>query len=58
MNKLQRAIIKVFIKKFLQEKKIIVDQCLIEANCVHVSITFYKNRNMFGYYLNNKFVAL
>ncbi len=42
------------IVKYLKEKGVVVDQCLVEETWVHFSIReFGANRNMFGYYLLN-----
>lgn len=44
------------IVKAMMEAKIVVDQCLIESNWVHVSIkpSYMQNRNEFAYFLDGK----
>lgn len=44
--------------KFLKEKGVLVDQCLHESRWVHLSIKHNQNRNMFGSYLNDKFMLI
>lgn len=43
---------------FLREKQIVVDQCLIEATWVHLSIKHNGNRNQFGKLIDGKFTEL
>ena len=42
---------------WIKEQKIKVDQCLVEANWIHLSIKSEGNRNMFGTFINNTFTA-
>ena len=42
---------------WLKSQKVFVDQCLVEATWIHLSIKLKDNRGMFGTFLNNKFVA-
>ena len=42
---------------WIKEQKITVDQCLVEANWIHLSIKSEGNRNMFGTFINNTFTA-
>ena len=46
------------IVRAIKKEGIEVDQCLIEKTWVHLSIKDKDNRNMFGFYLNNKFRPL
>ncbi len=43
---------------FLKEKKIVVDQCLIEDGWVHLSIRKNMNRNQFAQFSKNKFEVI
>jgi len=42
---------------WLKSQKVFVDQCLVEATWIHLSVKLKDNREMFGTFLNNKFIA-
>ncbi len=42
---------------WLKSQKVFVDQCLVEATWIHLSIKLKDNREMFGTFINNKFTA-
>ena len=43
---------------FLKDKKIEVDQCLVEKTWVHLSIKATNNRNESAYYIDGKFTLI
>jgi len=42
---------------WLKNQKVSVDQCLVEANWIHLSVKLKDNRGMFGIFINNQFTA-
>jgi len=42
---------------WLKRQKVVVDQCLVEATWIHLSVKLKDNRGMFGTFLDNKFTA-
>jgi len=40
---------------WLKKQKVSVDQCLVEANWIHLSVKLKDNRGIFGTFINNQF---